>query len=63
MSYQDRTNGGVALVAARAAAAQRHAVQQANVVAHHGRFADHYARRMVHQNATADPAQKAELSG
>ena len=56
-----RTDGGVALVAARAAAAERHAVQQAHVVAHHGRLADHDARRVVHQDATPDSTHAAGL--
>ena len=51
-----RTDGGVALVAAGAAAAEGHAVQEADVVADHGGLADHDARRVVHQDAAPDPA-------
>ena len=54
--HEGCTDGGMAFVAAGAAAAERHAVQHADVVADDGGLADHDARRVVHQHAAPDPA-------
>ena len=58
-NFQRRTDGGVALVASGAAAAEGDAVQQAHVVAHDRRLADDDARRVVNQDAAPDPAADA----